>query len=494
MKSFIKLSALLLALLTSISCFAACGDDAEDTTFPTVNNDGNTDQYGRDIIEDSIPKDLRFDGETVTFFTRSDNEDWKIEMDTETTTNDTVNDAIFYRNTTVEQRLGITIDQISQPGGWDAHTAWLQNLRNAVLTKSGDYDCAAVYASQGSALATEGIYYNVKELEYLDLQKPWWNQSLLTDLELFDTIYFLGGNIAISQISRAGFMVFNKTIFKEYFKDVNVYELVDNYEWTVDKLYELSSQVHADTNMSGVVDDGDLVGLVDYGKVLSGWIDLWMAALGVDITLKDDEGYPYIALYNERTIDAFEKLQRLNISNPGALDFNSPRTESTFINGNVLFFSTFLGACEEFRNMTTPYGALPLPMYDEDQGHYATYPQNACSLITVLSTCQNTDLVGATLELMAAESYRQVTPEYYSKCLKGKYSRNADDARMYDKIVEGIKLDFGFIYATQSIGGVNNLFRKLDGDIAQTYEANKVMYETQLNDLIDKLDEISFLA
>lgn len=289
-------------------------------------------------------------------------------------------------------------------------------------------------------------------------------------------------------------MVFNKTIFKEYFKDVNVYELVDNYEWTVDKLYELSSQVHADTNMSGVVDDGDLVGLVDYGKVLSGWIDLWMAALGVDITLKDDEGYPYIALYNERTIDAFEKLQRLNISNPGALDFNSPRTESTFINGNVLFFSTFLGACEEFRNMTTPYGALPLPMYDEDQGHYATYPQNACSLITVLSTCQNTELVGATLELMAAESYRQVTPEYYSKCLKGKYSRNADDARMYDKIVEGIKLDFGFIYATQSIGGVNNLFRKLDGDIAQTYEANKVMYETQLNDLIDKLDEISFLA
>ena len=95
---------------------------------------------------------------------------------------------------------------------------------------------------------------------------------------------------------------------------------------------------------------------------------------------------------------------------------------------------------------------------------------------------------------MAAESYRQVTPEYYSKCLKGKYSRNADDARMYDKIVEGIKLDFGFIYATQSIGGINNLFRKLDGDIAQTYEANKVMYETQLNDLIDKLDEISFLA
>ena len=492
MKNFIKLSALLLALLTVISCFAACGDDAEDTTLPTVSNDGNTDQYGREIIEDSVPKDLRFDGETVTFFTRDDNEYWKIEMDTESTINDTVNDAIFYRNATVEQRLGITIDQISQPGGWGSHTTWLQTLRNAVLTKAGDYDCATVYASQGSALATEGMYYNVKALDYLDLGKPWWNQSLLTDLELFDTIYFLGGNIAISQVSNAGLMVFNKTIFEEYFKEVNIYEIVDNYDWTIDKLYELSSQVHVDTNSSGIADDGDLVGYTQYAG--EGWIDLWLAALDIDITLKDEEGYPYIAFYNERTVDAFEKLQRLSYSNPGTIPFGVERLETVFEKGNVLFAASYLQACEGYRNMTDPYGALPLPMYDKEQGHYASYPQNGCSLVTVLSTCQRTDLIGATLELMAAESYRQVTPEYYGKCLKGKYSKAADDARMYDTIIDGIKLDFGFIYASTNIGGINNLFRQLDGDIAQSYEANKVKYETQLNDLIDKLDEISFLT
>ena len=144
--------------------------------------------------------------------------------------------------------------------------------------------------------------------------------------------------------------------------------------------------------------------------------------------------------------------------------------------------------------MTTPYGALPLPMYDKEQGYYATYPQNSCSLITVLSTCQDPELIGATLELMAAEAYRQVTPVYYEKCLKGKYSNNADDARMYDKIVEGIKLDFGFIYATTSISGINNMFRKIDGDIAQTYEANKIKYETALEELVNKLDEISFMS
>ena len=166
MKNFAKIATLILALLMVISCFVACGGNTDETTEKPSSNK-NVDEYGRDYVADSIPADLRFDGETVTFFTRSDNEYWKIEMDTEATTNDTVNDAIFYRNATVEDRLGITIDQIQQPGTYGVHTQWLQALRNTVLTKSGDYDCAAVYASQGSALATEGIYYNVKNLDYL---------------------------------------------------------------------------------------------------------------------------------------------------------------------------------------------------------------------------------------------------------------------------------------------------------------------------------------
>ena len=491
MKKRTRLITLTLAILTVISCFAACGNKSDETTEKAISN-SNLDEYGRDYIADSVPQDLRFDGETVTFFTRNDTEYWKIEMDAESTTNDTLNDAVFYRNATVEDRLGITIEQIQQAGAYGPHTQWFQSLRNSVLTKTGDYDCAAVYASQGSALATEGIYYNVKNLEYLDLDKPWWSQSLLYELELFDTIYFLGGNIAISQISNAGFMVYNKTIFDEYFNDVNIYELVDNYEWTIDKLYDLSSQVHVDTNGTGVIDDGDLVGLVDYGKPLNGWIDIWLAPLGVDITLKDSEGYPYIAIYSERTINAFEKLKRLNFDNPGALPYESPRTETKFVNGNVLFASSSLGECETFRSMVTPYGALPLPMYDSEQGYYATYPQNSCSLITVLSTCQRPELIGATLELMAAESYRQVTPEYYGKCLKGKYSKTADDARMYDLIVDGIKLDFGYVYASTNIASINSLFRNLDKDFAQAYESNKIKYETALNELIDRLDEISF--
>ena len=144
--------------------------------------------------------------------------------------------------------------------------------------------------------------------------------------------------------------------------------------------------------------------------------------------------------------------------------------------------------------MQADYGVVPVPKFDEEQDDYHAIFHNSASLIVVLSTCTETEKVGATLELMAAESYRQVTPQYYEVCLKGKYSAAADDARMYDTIIQGIKLDFGFIYASVSIGGINNLFRNLNGDIAQTYEANKIKYETALETLVDKLDEISFMS
>ena len=504
MKS-IKILTLLMAMLMIFTCFVACGGNNETEAGNETETEAkvqetenkNLDQYGREIVADSVPTDLDYrtaENNTITFFTR-DSGDLAIEMDSDELIEETLNDAIYRRNVTVEDRLGVVITQISQPGMWGDHTTWLQTLRNAVNTKSGDFDAAAVYASQGSALALEGMYYNVKNLESLNLDKPWWNSQLLSELELFDTLYVLGGDLTISQVTYAGITVYNKSIFEKYYPSINLYELVDNGQWTIDKLYELSSAVWEDTNTTGLMDDGDVVGYVGWNyEGGDGWMDIWIAALDVKIAEKNNDGIPELTIYSTRTIDAFEKLKKLHTENAGSISLNLSAT--AFANENVMFAATALGNCENFRDMTTPYGALPMPKYDEDQEEYATYALNACSLAVILSSLEadRVDMVGYTLELMAAESYRQVIPEYYSVCLKSKYSAAADDARMYDIIVDGVRTDFGYVYATASIGGVNSLFRNLNRDFAQTYESNKTTYETRLEELIDKLDEISFLG
>ena len=501
MKGF-KILAVLLALLTALSCFAACGDSGKNTETTTPDKDTSLpeqklDEWGREYIDDNVPKNLTFAGEennTLTFFTRSNDSYWAIEMDVDQTINDTVNDAIFYRNDTVEHRLGVTITQISQP--FDFGGQWNQTLRNSVLTKSGDYQAAAIYASQSCGLATEGMYLDVNTLNYLDLDKPWWNQRSREELELFNTLYFLTGDIAISQLLNAGMITYNKKLLEIYYNDLDIYKLVDDYKWTIDKLYELSSSVHEDLNSSGMIDDGDVAGLVhwQYDSKDGGFVDLWVGALGISLTTKDESGIPQITVYNEHSIQAFEKLKKLCVENPGCLD-QSKLSITKFGDSKALFSTNILKMCEGFRHMTDSYGALPLPMFDEEQGYYGTYSQNGCSLIVVCSALpeEQRDMVGATLELMAAESYRQVTPAYMEVCLRSKYSDSPDDARMYDLIVDGISMDFGYIYSSKNIGYMISLFRDLTSDFAKDYESNKILYETSLETLIDKLDEVSFV-
>lgn len=498
----VKLLAVILAVVSVFMCFASCGDNSSgqtDTTQPTGNldSDKKLDDWGREYIEDSVPTELSFAGEknnTITFFTRNNNSYWAMEMDVDKTINDTLNDAIFYRNIAVEDRLGVNITQVSQQ--FDYAGQWNQTLRNSVLTKSGDYQAAAIYASQSCGLATEGIYLDVNTLNYLDLDKPWWNQHSREELELFNTLYFLTGDIAITQLLNAGMITYNKDLFKIYYGGLDIYEIVDNYDWTIDKLYELTSNIHEDTNSNGMVDDGDTVGLVhwQYDSKDGGMMDLWVGALGISLTTKDESGIPYISVYNEHSIEAFEKLQKLCVDNTGCLGENTLKL-TRFENSKALFSTNILKDCETFRSMTDSYGALPLPMFDKEQGYYGTYSQNGCSLIVVCSALpdEQRDMVGATLELMAAESYRQLTPAYMEVCLRSKYSDSHDDARMYDLIVNGITMDFGYIYSSKNIGYMISIFRDLTSDFAQNYEANKTLYEASLEELIDKLDEISFM-
>ena len=88
---FTKLLCLVLALLMTVACFVACGGDGDDTTLPQAQ--GEEDETGRNAVKDTVPADLKFNGETVTFFVRDDSEMWKNEIDVEKTTNDTLFDS-----------------------------------------------------------------------------------------------------------------------------------------------------------------------------------------------------------------------------------------------------------------------------------------------------------------------------------------------------------------------------------------------------------------
>lgn len=506
MKGFTKLLALILVCLMLVAAFAACGDQPDVTqgnnetnSSDETGNEGEVDINNRDSVKDTVPTDLRFDGETVTFLVRDNKEMWLYEMDVDTIMNDTLYDAIYYRNKTVEERLGSTITTIGQPGTYTDRASWNDTVRTAVNTKLGDYDAIAMYMSTGSVLAVEGVYYNVIDFPYLNLEKPWWNQNIQDELTLFSTLYYLAGDLAITQTAGGNCMFYNKDLFDKYYgtQGVDLYAEVDGMTWTIDRLYDLSSGVHEDLNGDGIVNDGDIVGYSDSSidNIDDGSRDSWVAAMGINITTMVN-GQPELSFYSARTVEAFEKVRNLLGQNPGALAMGGATT-STFENGYALFVRGELNKGSQLREMKDRYGVLPLPMFEENQdGGYRTVCTNNASLIAILSslTSDRKELVGATLELMAAESYKQVTPAYYEIALKSKYSEDPSDAKMYDIILDSFTFSFGYCYSTESLGGVGSLFRNLTVDIAEKWDENDEVYEEKLQALIDGLDEAAFKA
>ena len=107
---------------------------------------------------------------------------WSILMlDCETITGDVLDNAVYQRNRSVAEKLGITI-KIEEFDNSD-------KLRDALITNvmSGDdpYHVYDICANYSGALILEDCFVDVDTLD-LDLEKPWWNDTVTDPTTVFD--------------------------------------------------------------------------------------------------------------------------------------------------------------------------------------------------------------------------------------------------------------------------------------------------------------------
>ena len=499
-----------MALMMLVPMLVACGGGENETTAPSVQTTAPTDndeETGRNAIKDNAPTGALYGGETVTFFQRDNNDLYKYEIACEELLNDKLYDAIHYRNIDVETRLGVKIKTIGQPYTV-GKAEWDNTLSTSVLTNTGDYDGAAIYASQSSPLAKDGIFLDLNTVSveygngYIELSKPWWNQTLVNELTVYGALHFLAGDALITNTAQGYCLFFNKDMFNERFPDdkaAHLYSTVHDGKWTIDKLINYVSQVWSDSNSNGVIDDGDTMGWSARGGPADGGMDSWMYAMGLNVATMNEYGEPEISvIYDANTIPAYELVRKLHSGNDGAYGssgLTAPLTDSIFENGKVLFIRHYLNAGSDFRESTVNYGVLPLPKYNEDQDDYRTIFCNNSSFFVLCSNLDEdrAEMMSAVLEVLAATSYKQVTPAYYSTVLQGMYSKDQPDAEMYDLILKSFVADFGLAYGTKSIGNINRLFRDVTTtfDIQSFIDSNKTAYDSALAELLLALEAIA---
>jgi len=490
MKRILTIFLALVTLLSVLAMFACAPDTAGENQ-----DDEGTDTDG--TTYDPKLADLDFGGEEIHFvFAESAVDNYtarSIQVDEDN--GNSVDTQLITRNANVENILGVTIDS------YQASTS-ISGLKGAISNSlaagNGQYDIIAGYQYFDISMATEGWLVDLNNLalygvdDYINFDAAYWGTYYNENLKYGDARFWITGDIALRYIGGMYCTFVNKTIYMDTLYDEfgSIYDIARSGEWTMDKLVQFAGLCYQD-NGNEKVDNEDQLGFA-YEPIDP--LDGIAFGCQVPFSTKYADGTIKITLNSDRTKKFLEKLD--NLCN-GSFALNIGSQDSgivmpAFANGNIAFTTNKIFMAESYlQKMEDDYFVLPSPKLDENQEYYVTGVHDGCTIFGIAWDSPNVEAAAATLEVMAAESYRLVTPVYYESAIKFKYTRDNDSADMIDLIREHVETDFAAVWS-ESIDNIAQFFRAnhTAKNSTSVLKRRQSTFEQKLEDLIKTLKEL----
>ncbi|MHB1151753.1 MAG: extracellular solute-binding protein [Eubacteriales bacterium] len=489
-----KFIAIFLFFTLTCSLFISCSQNSVKTdntnsqeTSQTTETvvDTTTDPYA---ISDNLPTDLNFNGATIRVLGRQVDDvfyttNWEF---TDELNGDVFNDALFMRELTVEGRLNINIEK---------NLSLTSYQIEAKSVKAGDDEFDIVFANayDVAPLALEGVVLDLSKFPNIDYSMPWWLDTIMKDVTINGKTYFVTGDISPSVLGFMNCIFYNKKLAADY-NITGLYDLVFSGQWTFDKYAAMAKQVYKDLNGNSEVDKEDL-----FGVTTSDYYDVYFSAFEIPITNTEADGSLSLAL-GDKFYSAYSKLREFSMDNsslPQAISNENEKVNylndvNFFANGQLLFFGGLVRFSDYYRDMNDDFGILTVPKWDENQKDYHTTSHANYSLVNVPTTlpADRHDMVGAVIEALAAEGYRNSTPAYFESTLKNKYSRDEETLKVLDILRKGLEFQPVMIYY-KSMGDILHLFRNACypqssyDNMTSFYEKNVKRFQSS----IDKFNE-----
>lgn len=118
--------------------------------------------------------------------------------------------------------------------------------------------------------------YNLASFN-VNFENPWWDQTFvdtytIKDNSGADTLWACVGDFAVSAYRAAHAIIYNRTIYETAGISDNVYELVKDKKWTMDKFVEMCKIAATDNdgNSEFHYSEGDIMGWVRTGHATHG--------------------------------------------------------------------------------------------------------------------------------------------------------------------------------------------------------------------------------
>lgn len=432
-----RVFAILLAALMTASVLTGCGggETADETAAADTAVQTESETEPEKFAADYLPQ-VSYDGYQYRIISYDE-----YPAHVEELTGEVIDDAIFQRNTLIEETYGIEIVQELYPfTEYDKVTTLMTNAGRA---QSDDFDLATLVFRAAYYAVLEGTAPAASSLPVADLSQPWYVRSVNEGLTI-DGVTLLGFTAFDLNPGGKG-LLFNRDVLTNLNLE-DPYDLVDAGTWTCDTLYTMAESAISDLDGDGKMTTADRFSFITEWDWMSMIAYIGTGNLLVDVI----DGVP-VASQSEKLIDAFTKVvQYLNIDGFmldtfkefGTAESSRIRGLELFKEGHSLFVCTGTTNLTIMGDMESDYGLVPFPKWTAEQDRYYSYlDRDAVAL--PLSCSGDLERVCVIKEALAVESLNINHPAYYENALKNRYLRDERSLDMLEIITNTVVNDLG---------------------------------------------------
>ena len=460
MKKIVFLGLVVLVLSVSVNFIAGCAEKSPDSNQADPSMDSTDEQNGNlektdtgqiKYTADYLP-DKTYGGYEFRVVVPENNVfDLTLSANIEEETGDTVNDAIYRRNRLIEERYDIAIKQINGPDWWDLSKLF----QKSVVSGSDDFDLGMMIARDAWATALKGAVMPIGRLPYVDISQPWYARYVNSEISINGKTYFAYSDECLNLFEWTVCVMFNKQLAADLALE-NMYGLVHNNRWTMDKFFELAKYAVLDLDGNGEMADKDRYGILSQHDML--YPSCWVSS-GVKTVSKNENDLFIFVGDDEKLYNILEKMYQ-NLFGGEKIYFDAfvdkitsyqfqPGTEEQrrvsrkqFEENLGLFYVNGVGEIPMLRAMETDFGILPFPKHDETQDrYYSRIVDGWPNCVPV--TAPDPERTGVVMEALAVESKNITVPAYYETALRTKYARDDESQEMLDIIHANMTMDIG---------------------------------------------------
>ena len=455
-----KTLCLLLCFVMLLSVLVGCKkkDQPTDTTpgdTQPVSDTSDTETTG--IRKEMVFEDFSVNGEKRDFLmaVRADRYHY---LYAEQDATDRVERATYTRNAFVEEKFGVNI-KIKEINSTKADWA------NQLAVTDGSIDVAV--PDYWWLLEQQDLFINLYAREELQFNQEYWYAAWNDGTTINNKLYTVVGDGSLEVWENIEVVFFNKG--KATTQGVNLYDLVDNNQWTIDKMLEVSR------NAASGLDDSDTTNdihgaLYDVHSMRS-----QLFSAGLKIVDTSNGTLDIVAQSRTLNLDIVDKVKSLIHDQATDYHASTARSDATnkaklFTSGKTMFYATALYAGYTINAQTNvpSFGVLPMPKYGTDQEKYITTSYGV-SVFAIPKIALDQHFSAVILDAINYYSEEHTLDAFYNKAMRGQLAEGSDDVRMLDLAKDTMYFDMGWILDE---GGKFNLFAEFQSATLNNREVN----------------------